>query len=249
MRILILGGTTEATALAKTAVVQLPQLTVQLSLAGRTQAPQMMPSIATRVGGFGGVEGLADYLRERKIDAVVDATHPFAAQISRNAAAAAKLVGIPRLLLVRSAWQPIDGDRWSVVQGLSGATEALGRLEEGSRVFLTIGRQEVKAFSSVEKLWFLMRMIEPPEGVVPEGVVLLDRGPYYLDSELAILKRHAIDVVVSKNSGGPATYAKIEAARQLGIGVVMIDRPAIPEGETVEDVKGAIDWLRSTFKV
>ncbi|NJM48103.1 MAG: cobalt-precorrin-6A reductase [Alkalinema sp. RU_4_3] len=244
MRILILGGTGEATMLAKTAVAQLPQLTVQLSLAGRTQNPQTMASVATRIGGFGGVEGLVDYLRERQVGLVIDATHPFAGKISRNAALAAEQLGIPRLMLVRSPWQSMVGDRWSVVPDLKAAAAAVEQ-GEGRRVFLTIGRQEVGVFAGLAERWFLMRMIEPAEGAVPEGVVLLDRGPYYLDSELAILKRHAIDLVVSKNSGGPATYAKIEAARQLGLGVVMIDRPAIPESETVETVAGAIDWLRS----
>ncbi len=240
MRILILGGTTEGTALAQR-LMAMPGLEIRLSLAGRTKQPAALP-LEFRKGGFGGVKGLIEYLQTEAIDAVIDATHPFAAQISHHAARASEITGMPRLLLVRSPWEKLAGDRWTVVRDCAQAAAAL---DPDDRIFLTIGRQEVEAFAHLEKLWFLMRMIDPPEGLVPPGEVLLDRGPFNLNNEINLLKHYKITVMVSKNSGGEATYAKILAARELGIPVVMIDRPEMPHSENiVGDVDGAIHWIK-----
>lgn len=259
-RVLILGGTGDAIALAARAT-QIPGLDVISSLAGRTHQPNVL-SPNTRVGGFGGVTGLATYLRQQKIDGVIDATHPFAAQISCYAAAAAIEVGIPHVRLVRPAWEPTEGDRWIEVDSHEAAAAVLPSLAR--RIFLTIGRQELAAFaypqatslaagdrsssaSNGTDLWFLMRMIDPPspDAVIPTGKILLERGPFSLEQERSRLQQYRIGAMVSKNSGGAATYAKIIATRELKIPVVMIQRPSLPVGEQVADVESALEWLMS----
>uniref|UniRef100_UPI001881B3EA cobalt-precorrin-6A reductase n=1 Tax=Microcoleus sp. LEGE 07076 TaxID=915322 RepID=UPI001881B3EA len=172
-----------------------------------------------------------------------DATHPFAAQISANAAVAAAECNVPHLMLVRPAWEMVEGDRWIEVANHSEAARALSG---GSRrVFLTIGRQELAEFAGLDAIWFLMRAIDPPapNTLVPDGKLLLAKGPFLLEDELKLLSEYDIDTIVSKNSGGAATYAKIVAARKLGIPVVMVQRPPIPDVERVADVEGAISWL------
>ncbi|MFM6004616.1 MAG: cobalt-precorrin-6A reductase, partial [Sphaerospermopsis kisseleviana] len=196
-----------------------------------------------RVGGFGGVTGLVEYLQHQKIDVLIDATHPFANHISWNAAAAATQVGIPRLLVNRPPWEKQPGDLWIEVEN---NTEAAAALEnQAQRVFLTIGRQEISAFSHLQEMWFLMRMIDPPNAdvVIPPGLMLFDRGPFTLEDEREILTKYNIDTIVSKNSGGNATYPKIIAAREMGIKVVMVKRPPVPPGEQVSDVESAVKWL------
>jgi precorrin-6A/cobalt-precorrin-6A reductase len=242
MRVLILGGTTEAAALAAK-VATIPGIEAIASLAGRTREPSV-PSGNVRIGGFGGVAGLVAYLRQMQIDVLIDATHPFANQISFNAAAAANEVGIPRLMLIRPPWEKQNGDRWIEVGSNTAAATVLEN--QAKRVFLTVGRQELAAFAHLKDIWFLMRMIDPPgeDALVPPGVILCDRGPFALDNEREILIQHNIDTIVSKNSGGDATYAKIIAARELGIQVVMVNRPAVPTGEQVTDVDSAVTWLR-----
>ena len=213
------------------------------SLAGRTQQPSAL-SGTVRVGGFGGSDGLAAYLKGQQIDLLIDATHPFAAQISWNAATAAIAARIPSLMLVRPAWKKVADDRWLEVESVEAAAQAIPTNAE--RIFLTIGRQQLAPFASLTEHWFLMRSIDPPEPsmALPNGELLLDRGPFTLESEIALLKQYAIEAIVSKNSGGEATYAKIVAARELELPVVMVQRPARPQGDRVVDVADAIAWIK-----
>ncbi|MEG5063382.1 cobalt-precorrin-6A reductase [Microcoleus sp. B3-A4] len=242
-RLLILGGTGDAAELAVRAS-QIAEIEVISSLAGRTQQPFTPKTGTVRIGGFGGAAGLAQFLLDRPIDLLIDATHPFAAQISANAAIAAAECNVPYLMLVRPAWQAVEGDRWIEVASHSEAAKAL--LGQSQRVFLTIGRQELAAFAGLDAIWFLMRAIDPPalNTPVPNGKLLLARGPFSLEDERQLLLGYQIDTIVSKNSGGSATYAKIVAARELGIPVVMVQRPQIPDVEQVAEVEGAIAWLR-----
>jgi precorrin-6A/cobalt-precorrin-6A reductase len=245
-RVLILGGTIDATELAARAA-EVPGVEVITALAGRTRQP-VVSHPNTRIGGFGGVTGLMDYLLEQQIDVLIDATHPFAAQISFNAAAAAAAVDIPHLLLIRPDWEPVTGDDWIAVESNTAAAMVLPGLAQ--RIFLTIGRQELSNFVPIDKttdLWFLMRMIDPPlpNALVPPGQLLLERGPFSLIQERSLLQQYKIGAIVSKNSGGDATYAKVAAARELGIPVVMVQRPALPPGEKVTDVESALLWLSS----
>ncbi|MBD2502796.1 cobalt-precorrin-6A reductase [Anabaena azotica] len=243
-RLLILGGTGDAAELS-TKVANIPGIEAIASLAGRTREP-ILPSGNVRVGGFGGADGLAEYLRKMQIDVLIDATHPFASQISENAAVAAREVGIPHLMLIRRPWEKQVGDRWMEVNSTSAAADVLEN--QAKRVFLTVGRQELAAFAHLQDIWFLMRMIDPPgaDALVPPGVILCDRGPFTLAQEREILIQHHIDTIVSKNSGGNATYAKIIAARELGVQVVMVKRPPVPPGEQVADVDAAVKWLKET---
>ncbi|MEG5234427.1 cobalt-precorrin-6A reductase [Microcoleus sp. AT9b-C3] len=248
-RLLILGGTGDAAELAVRAS-QIAEIEVVSSLAGRTQQPFTPKTGSVRIGGFGGAAGLAAFLLDRAalgvdrpIDFLIDATHPFAAQISANAAVAAAECNVPYLMLVRPAWERVEGDRWIDVAGHSEAARAL--LGQSQRVFLTIGRQELAAFAGLDAIWFLMRAIDPPalNSPIPNGKLLLARGPFSLEEERQLLLEYEIDTIVSKNSGGGATYAKIVAARELGIPVVMVQRPRIADVEQVADVEGAIAWL------
>ncbi|MEG4170811.1 MULTISPECIES: cobalt-precorrin-6A reductase [unclassified Microcoleus] len=248
-RLLILGGTGDAAELAARAS-QIAEIEVVSSLAGRTQQPFTPKTGTVRIGGFGGAAGLAAFLLDRAangddrpIDFLIDATHPFAAQISANAALAAAECNVPFLMLVRPAWERVEGDRWIDVAGHSEAARAL--LGQSQRVFLTIGRQELAAFAGLDAIWFLMRAIDPPalNSPIPNGKLLLARGPFSLEDERQLLLEYQIDTIVSKNSGGGATYAKIVAARELGIPVVMVQRPPIADVEQVADVEGAIAWL------
>lgn len=236
-RVLVLGGTAEARALAA-ALDADPGFAVVSSLAGRVRDP-VLPVGEVRVGGFGGVDGLADWLAENKIDAVVDATHPFAAQISANAVTATQRRKIPLITLQRNAFEPRPGDRWIRVTSLAAAADAL----TDERVFLTIGRQGVSAFAGNPQ-WFLIRAIDPPDPPLPaRHELLLRRGPFDLPTERALLAEHGIDVVVSKNSGGALTVAKLDAAREAGLPVVMIERPPA-DGPTVSTVAEALARLR-----
>jgi precorrin-6A/cobalt-precorrin-6A reductase len=247
-RVLILGGTSEAIALASaiktsdiTSDITKDALEVMTSLAGRTQNP-VVPGRVRR-GGFGGTTGLTDYLQSHRIQALIDATHPFAAQISWNAAAAATMAGIPHLMLVRPPWEKAEGDRWIEVEHNPAAATALPGL--ANRVFLTIGRQELATYATLENLWFLMRMIDPPvaDTPIPKGQLLLERGPFTLHDERSLLLEHNIEAIVSKNSGGAATYAKIIAARELNLPVVMVQRPPIPEVMQATTIPDTLRWL------
>ena len=240
-RVLILGGTGDAAALAAK-VSQIPDVEVITSLAGRTQNPTAIAG-SVRVGGFGGATGLSDYLRDRQINYLIDATHPFASQMSHNAAIATRDIGIPHLMLVRPAWEKQSGDRWIEVESVEAAVFALE--QTAKRVFLTIGRQQLAPFARLHNVWFLIRSIDPPSPniVLPNGITVLDRAPFTIAQEKQLMLDHTIDTVVSKNSGGDATYAKIVAARELEISIVMVQRSPTPPVEQVADVEGAIDWL------
>ncbi|MFI9156009.1 cobalt-precorrin-6A reductase [Kitasatospora aureofaciens] len=242
--VLVLGGTTEGRALAA-ALDGRPSLRVTSSLAGRVTRPRL-PAGQVRVGGFGGPDGLAAWLRAEGVAAVVDATHPFAAGMSRNAALAAAATGVPLLVLRRPGFAPVPGDRWHPAPSLPAAAELLPGL--GRRVFLSSGRQGIGAFAHLDGLHFLARSVDPPEPPLPPSLeVLLDRGPFTLDGERALLRDHRIDVVVTKDSGGAATAPKLTAARELGLPVVVVERPPAPEGVPVAaDVAGAVHWLERT---
>ena len=238
-KILILGGTGDAVKLAaKLATV--PEIEVISSLAGRTRKPAALVG-QVRIGGFGGATGLANYLQENSIDILIDATHPCAGQITCNGAIASQLANIPHLMLVRPEWGKVNGDNWIEVESLEAAAQAIPELVK--RVFITSGRQQLEPFLQRSHIWYLMRSIDPPDIELPNSKVLLDRGPFNLEQERQLLQDYQIEAIVSKNSGGSATYAKIVAARELGIPVVMVQRPARPEGEKVTDIKEAIAWL------
>ncbi len=241
IKVLLLGGTFEARQLAKHLAGR-DDMTVMLSLAGRTAQPVAQP-VPARSGGFGGVDGLIRYLQEQRIGVLVDATHPYAAQISRNAAVAAEVTGVPLLGLRRPAWEEQPGDRWRRVADTTQAVAALG--SDPRHVFVTLGRQEIRPFTGAPQHRYLVRSVDPidPPLSLPRVDYLLDRGPFREAEERALLQAHRIDAVVAKNSGGTATYGKIAAARALGIEVVLLDRPDLPEGETVATVEAAIDWL------
>jgi precorrin-6A/cobalt-precorrin-6A reductase len=244
-RVLVLGGTTEARELAERLVAR-ADVDVVSSLAGRVGSPRM-PSGEVRVGGFGGAGGLASWIGAHGIRAVIDATHPFAATISRNAAEAATASHVPLLALRRAAWARGEGDRWHEAASLEDAALMLPDL--GRRHFLTIGRQGVSSFAGVTDAWFLVRCIDPPEEPTPPRMeLLLDRGPFALDVEIALMRGRRVDTVITKNSGGAATSAKLAGARELGLPVVMVQRPTTPVGvPEVADVSGALEWVETQF--
>src|SRR5262249_3107743 len=218
-RVLILGGTGEAAKLAAQAA-QLQGVEVITSLAGRTRRP-VTPSGRVRIGGFGGDAGLVDYMQEQRIDLLIDATHPFAAQISFNAATAAHVCGLPHLLLVRPPWDPMEGDRWMEVESIAAAVSIVPSVAQ--RVFLTTGRQDLAAFAPLKDLWFLMRMIDPPtpDTPVPPGTLVLERGPFALEDERELLKIYTIEAIVSKNSGGGGPYTETRSQRGMEMCLVM----------------------------
>ena len=238
-KILILGGTGDAVKLAAKLATVL-EIEVISSLAGRTRKPAALVG-QVRIGGFGGATGLANYLQENSIDILIDATHPCAGQITINGAIASQLANIPHLMLVRPEWEKVTGDNWIEVESVEAAAQAIPELVK--RVFITSGRQQLEPFLQRSHIWYLMRSIDPPDIELPNSEVLLDRGPFNLEQERKLLQDYQIEAIVSKNSGGSATYAKIVAARELGIPVVMVQRPTRPEGEKVTDIKEAIAWL------
>lgn len=238
---LVLGGTGEARDLA-TVLAGRPEFDLSLSLAGRTRNPLDLPG-DVRSGGFGGVDGLAAHLRSQGIDALVDATHPFAAVISANAASAAELARVPLLALARPAWESQPGDRWTPAADIPEAVARLGAMPR--RVLVALGRNEVRALEAAPQHHYLVRSIDPvePPLAVPDARYITARGPFLLEDERMLLIEHRIDAVLSKNSGGPATYGKIAAARELGIEVMMVERPPRPKVETVGSVAEVIVWL------
>ncbi|SEN19693.1 cobalt-precorrin-6A reductase [Nonomuraea pusilla] len=270
--VLILGGTAEARALA--AELDAAGVRVVSSLAGRVTNPRL-PVGEVREGGFGGPEGLAAWLAAEDVAAMVDATHPFAARMTASAASAARATGVPLLVLRRPGWREEPGDAWHRTGSLEEAAALLRqrarlagagperadrppvrlpgagpeRADRPSpllRVFLTTGRRSLPAFSGLDGVWFLARSVDPPEPPVPANVhVLLDRGPYTVEGERALIREHRLDVLVTKDSGGDMTRAKLVAARELGLPVVMVDRPPLPPGvRLVGTAAEAARWAR-----
>jgi precorrin-6A/cobalt-precorrin-6A reductase len=241
--LLILGGTGEAAALARGAFVRFgDRVAVTTALAGRTRNPGPIAG-EVRIGGFGGAAGLASYVVDHRVDRLIDATHPFAATISRAARLAAERTGVPRLVLRRPPWRRHPLDRWIEVDSLAAAALLVGRV--GRRAWLTIGAGPLAAFAPATGVYFVVRLIDPPRQKLPlrSGEVVLGRGPFSVAEERHLLRHHAIDVVVSRASGGAATEAKLIAARELGLPVIMVRRPPPESGPAVETVEAALDWL------
>jgi len=242
-RLLILGGTGEAARLARGAVARFGEaMAVTSALAGRTRDPGPLAG-EVRIGGFGGAAGLARYLAEHEVDRLIDATHPFAAAISRAARLGAEQAGVRRLLLRRPPWARHPLDRWIEVDSIEAAARLVGRV--GRRAWLTTGAGAVAAFAASGGVRFLVRLIDPPREALPLCCceVVLGRGPFSLAEERCLMQRHAIDVLVCKASGGAATEAKLIAARELGLPVIMVRRPPPEPGPAVETVEAALDWL------
>jgi precorrin-6A/cobalt-precorrin-6A reductase len=247
VRILILGGTGEARELA--AGLTAAGVDVVSSLAGRVRQPRL-PAGEVRIGGFGGAAGLAGYLRAEAITGIVDATHPFASAISANATEAAAEAGLPLLVLRRPPW-PADPS-WQSVPDIAAAAAA-ARGWPGESVFLTTGRRDLAAFAADNGHRFLVRAVDPPDPdgpVPPRMTLLLDRGPYTPEGEAALMREHGVGLLVTKNSGGPMTAAKLQAARELAVQVVVVERPPLPAGSTaVATVAEALAWVSSVDQV
>ncbi|MFZ5964809.1 cobalt-precorrin-6A reductase [Thalassococcus sp. BH17M4-6] len=239
--LLVLGGTTEATALCR--AMAEAGLHGTISFAGRVDRPVRQP-LPQRVGGFGGAEGLAAYLRDHRITHLVDATHPFAAQMSHNAVTASALTGVPLIALTRAPWQPQDGDHWSHVPDIPGAVAALNC--HARRVMLAVGRMHLLEFAPNPQHFYLLRLVDPPKDPppFPDHAIVVDRGPFTTAGDLALMQEHRIDLVVSKNSGGTGAKAKLIAARDLGLPVIMIDRPALPARAEAHDVAQVLAWAQ-----
>lgn len=238
--VLLLGGTTEASALARLLAAQ--GIAVTLSYAGRTENPREQP-VPVRVGGFGGVAGLATYLRDHTITHLVDATHPFAATMSAHAVEAAKLAGVHHIALTRPPWEPAPDDRWTRVADIEGAVAALAGPTR--RVMLALGRMHVEAFVAQPQHHYLLRFVDAPR--LPPALsrhgLIVDRGPFTPDGDRALMQAHAIDLVVCKNAGGRGAEAKLIAARELGLPVLMIDRPSTPGRTEVYHPEDVLAWL------
>ncbi|GAB23543.1 MAG TPA: cobalt-precorrin-6A reductase [Gordonia polyisoprenivorans] len=240
--VLILGGTAEARDLA--ADLHHDGIEIVSSLAGRVARPRL-PVGAVRIGGFGGVDGLSRWLQDNHVRAVVDATHPFAATITAHAVTACAVTDTPLLRLRREPWVARAGDHWTQVPDIGAAAVAVSGHD--GRILLTTGRQDADAFAGVTGAWFLIRVVDPPTGRLPaHHAILRSRGPYHLDAERKLLQENRIDTLVTKNSGGALTRPKLDAAAELGVRVIMVERPAEPLGVTaVGDVVSAAAWVRT----
>lgn len=239
MRALILGGIADASLLA--AEIARAGIDAVYSYGGRTRAPADQP-LPTRIGGFGGVSGLADYVRREGITHVIDATHPFAAEMSRNAVEACSETGTPLIALERAPWTEASGDKWIEVGDVNAAVAALP--EAPARAFLAIGRQHIAPFAARPQHAYTLRFVDPPEVPLPFSAdMIVSRGPFRLDSELEMLRTRGIAWIVARNSGGDGARAKIDAARILGLPVIMISRPRLPERLRVESVPEVMQWL------
>jgi len=240
VKLLILGGTSEASALARTVAAR--GIDAVISYAGRVERPCDLP-IPRRVGGFGGAAGLAEYLRAHAITHVVDATHPFAAQMSRNAVEACARTGVPLIALTRPPWTSGPGDDWRAVPDIPAAVAAL----EGQprRVMLAIGRMHLGAFAAQPQHDYLLRLVDPPETLppLPRHRIVVSRGPFTVESDTALLRKHGIELIVAKNAGGSGARAKLDAARALGLPVIMIARPPLPRRQEVTTPQAVLDWL------
>ncbi len=243
--VLILGGTGEAVRVARRLASQ-TEFDAITSLAGRTRHPAAVPG-RTRSGGFGGIEALSAYLEAERVSAVVDATHPYAATISRHARLACDALRVPRVQLRRRAWSPVAGDRWTIVADLKAAAAAVAevRIPPPGCVFLSTGGRDLEVFGPLKQIRFLVRRVDAPPMSLPlaRARVITGRGPFALENERTLLLEHGVELLVSKNSGGAATYPKLAAARALGVPVIMIDRPAAEPGPVVETAEEALHWL------
>ncbi len=244
-RLLILGGTGEAADLAGAIQSRFgARIRIVTSLAGRTEHPRAV-SGERRIGGFGGSQELSRYLREGGFDFVIDATHPFAAKISASAREACDAARVPRLILTRPPWQRDPKDRWFEVADAQSAAKLIPDL--GKRVFVTVGRRALAPFAGLAGCWFLIRLVEPPKDPIPlpnnRYELIVARGPFAVGDERALMERYRIDVLVAKASGGGATEAKLLAARELGLPVILLSRPAPEPGEIAENIGQALDWL------
>ena len=239
-RVLLLGGTTEAGRMAQ--ALAEARVDAVYSYAGRTEAPVAQP-LPVRVGGFGGVAGLRAYLASEGISHVIDATHPFAAQMSGNAVAACAAEGIPLIALERAPWVAGKGDRWQHVADVPAAVAALAG--PSKRVFLAIGRQHLEPFAAQGQHRYLLRLVDPPTGPMPLPLadVVVARGPFDVAGDSALMRDHGIELVIAKNAGGKGAVAKIAAARALGVPVVMIDRPAVPTRRVASTLGEVMAWL------
>ena len=246
MRVLLLGGTTEAGLVAR--ALQGAGIEAVYSYAGRTETPVVQP-LPQRVGGFGGVEGLVGYLGAEEITHVIDATHPFAAGMSANAVAACAAAKVALLALEREPWVAGVGDRWTHVADIAGAAEAL--TGPARRVFLAIGRQHLAGFASQPQHHYLLRLVDPPQGAVPlpQAQIVVARGPFDVAGDTGLMREHGTEIVVAKNAGGKGAVAKIAAARGLGLPVIMIDRPMVPDRPVVRNVAGVMDWLAHSARL
>jgi precorrin-6A/cobalt-precorrin-6A reductase len=247
--LLILGGTGEAAALARGALARFGDaMTVTSALAGRTRHPGPIAG-QVRIGGFGGAPGLAAYMLEEGIDRLIDATHPFAAEISRAGRFAAERTGIPRLTMLRPPWRRHPLDRWIEVDSFEAAAQLVGRI--GRRAWLTVGASAIATFAPATSVRFVVRLIDPPREPLPLRFheLVLGRGPFGVAEERHLLQRHAIDVMVCKASGGAATEAKLVAARELSLPVIMVRRPPVEPGASVETVDAALEWLAGLDRV
>lgn len=240
MRVLLLGGTTEASELARAFAAA--GVEALFSYAGRTASPVAQP-LPQRVGGFGGVLGLQDYLAQGGFTHVVDATHPFAATMSANAVAACAALGLPLLAFERAPWTPGPGDRWQTVPDLAAAALALPQAP--ACVFLAIGRQHLAAFADVPQHEYLLRLVDRPEESLPlpQTRVVIARGPFDVAGDVALMQAHGVEIVVAKNAGGTGARAKLDAARALHLPVILIDRPAVPNRPTAATVAAVMAWL------
>jgi len=238
--VLLLGGTTEASALA--CLLAAHHIAATLSYAGRTEAPRAQP-VPIRIGGFGGVRGLVDHLRAHRVTHLVDATHPFAATMSAHAVVAAQEAGVPLLALTRPAWEPVTGDRWTHAADIAHAVAQLAHAPR--RVMLALGRMHVEAFAAQPQHHYLLRFVDAPDvpPALPRHALVVDRGPFTADDDERLMREHAIDLVVCKNAGGSGAAAKLTAARRLALPVLMIDRPALPPRRAVHDPHQLLAWL------
>ncbi len=238
--ILLLGGTTEASALAQLLAAR--GTTATFSLAGRTMSPRRQP-LPTRIGGFGGVEGLVDYLRAQAITHLVDATHPFAATMSAHAVEAARQTGVAHAALTRRAWRAEAGDNWRHVPDIAAAVEALDG--PGQRVMLALGRMHVAQFAARPQHHYLLRFVDAPDSppMLPAHTLIVDRGPFTVEGDRQLMREQGIELVVCKNAGGPGAAAKLAAARTLGLPVLMIDRPALPARVEFHRPEEVLDWI------